>query len=244
MLLTDYRSKIPKVFLGVLIGFFISQVGVEFLWNQFPCAELEEEYAAPFEYWFALGLTGNGSDAENADFAIKCLDTPGLEAKKQIARDYISENIQELWNVDHLVRKARHNFASGHMGLPDFNRYPINIMYHIFNDWGVYGGYAVMYTSGYFYALLLFGLLSSLLSLRDYMQGKQLFLFAIVARLVMFGLVIFLMLFEANNRQLYNHMPWFAVLGATGCDRVGLYLMNIKAKIMSKGTKEDRHESI
>lgn len=244
MLLTDYRRKIPKVFLGVLIGFLLSQMGVELLWNQFPCAEIEEEYAAPFEYWFALGLCGNGSDAENGEFAIRCLDASGLEAKKQIAREHIAENIEELWNVDHLVQKARHNFASGHMGLPDFNRYPINIMYHFFNDWGIYGGYAVMYTSGYFYALLLFGLLSSFLHFKDYKQGKEVPLFAIIGRLVMFGLVIFLMLFEANNRQLYNHMPWFAVIGVTGCERVGLCLISLKTRMIGKGTKEDRHESI
>ena len=234
MLLTNYVRKIPKVFLGVAVGFCVSQMVVNILWNQFPCAEIEEEYAAPFEYWFAIGLCGNGSDAENGEFAIRCLDASGLEAKKQIAREYISDNVQELWNVDHLVQKARHNFASGHMGLPDFNRYPINIMYHVFNDWGSYGGYAVMYTSGYFYAILLYGLCGSILHYMDYKRGKQVPLLAIVGRLVLCGLVIFLMIFEANNRQLYNHMPWFAVVGATGCEKVSVKLVEIKSRMRKK----------
>ena len=31
----------------------------------------------------------------------------------------------------------------------------------------------------------------------------------------MFGIMLYLMLFEANNRQLYNHLPWL-VLAASG----------------------------
>lgn len=221
LLLTRHWKKTLQILLFVLIGFVVSQIGVEIIWNQFPCAELESELAAPIDFWLALGLCEDGSYAENAEFAIRCLDTPGLEAKKQIAREHISQNIQELWNLNHLVRKARHNFASGHMGLPDFNRYPVNFMYNIFNDYGEYGGYAIMYSSGYFYAILAFGLLGSFLQLRDRKKGKRVSDLAVLGRLVVYGLIIFLMLFEANNRQLYNHMPWFALMGAMGCARVG-----------------------
>lgn len=215
-ILTENWKKWLRLTALILAGFLIAQVCVEGIWLQFPCSAMEDEYGAPFSYWFALGLCGDGSDPGNAEFAVRCLDAPGTEAKHQVAMEHIRDNLQELWNPDHLLQKARYNFASGSFGLPDFNRYNVNIMYEFFNDYGIYGGYTIMYTSGYFYAILLFGILGSILSLVQGDSGKV--RLAALARMTVLGLVIFLMLFEANNRQLYNHMPWFALMGAFGCD--------------------------
>lgn len=216
ILLTTKWKVTIKTFAFVIIGFLLASVCVEIVWKQFPGSALEAEYAAPFSYWFALGLCGDGSDPGNAEFAVRCLSAHGTDAKHQVAMEHIRENITELWNVDHLIQKARYNFASGSMGLPDFNRHNVNIMYEFFNDYGDYGGYFIMYTSGYFYAILLLGIIDSILALKTCASMEK--RMSTITRMTVLGLVIFLMLFEANNRQLYNHMPWFAMLGGMGCD--------------------------
>lgn len=37
-----------------------------------------------------------------------------------------------------------------------------------------------------------------------------------VPMITMLGIMIYLMIFEANNRQLYNHMPWLVCVGVNG----------------------------
>ncbi len=216
--LTKEWKKSVRLLVFVMVGFLLADTCVEFMWKQYPCSSMEEEYAAPMSYWFAVGLCGNGSHPGNPEFADACLTTLGSENKKKIVDEHVRANIQELWNPEHLIQKARYNFASGNMGLPDYNRYNTNIMYEFFNDYGVYGGYTVMYTSGYFYAILVLGIISSVLALlRKREETDEL---AVVIRMTVLGLVLFLMLFEANNRQLYNHIPWFALMGGLGCEKL------------------------
>jgi hypothetical protein len=177
---------------------------------------MNEEYGAPVEYWLALGLVNNGSYLENSDFADICIDTPGMEAKKVIACQYIAENKDEMLDINRINRKIRYNFASGFMGLTDYQCLPVNFSYEFFNDYGKYGGYTAMLATGYLYAIFIMGILGSFADLKALMKGAKVSSIEFVAQLTIFGLIVFLMLWEAENRQLYNHMPWFALLGACG----------------------------
>ena len=186
------------------------------LWDQSPCAELEEERTAPLEFWLALGSANNGSYRENQEFASACEAASGKEAKREIARDYIQENRKELFSLPRLISKTRCNFASGFFGLPDFQRSPGSFAYELFNDYGKYGGYVAMLATGYFYALLIFGILSGILGFRNLIRGGSPEWMIPMIQLTIFGLMLFLMIWEANNRQLYNHMPWLALMGVFG----------------------------
>lgn len=117
----------------------------------------------PLTYWLALGIHNNGSYPENVEFAVECMNTPGRQQKHELACSYISEHRADFWSVNHIVSKARYNFASGKMGASEFNQNSGTLMYELMNDYGKYGGYSTMITSGYFYALLLFGMAGQLL---------------------------------------------------------------------------------
>jgi hypothetical protein len=41
-----------------------------------------------------------------------------------------------------------------------------------------------------------------------------------VSLITVFGIMLYLMLFEANNRQLYNHLPWFILAAACGLSEI------------------------
>lgn len=73
-----------------------------------------------------------------------------------------------------------------------------------------------MLATGYSYALLIFGILSGICGFRNLIRGERMDWLILVTHLTIFGLMLFLMIWEANNRQLYNHMPWLALMGAFG----------------------------
>lgn len=197
-------------------GFLVVSLGVECLWRLSPSHEMEEEMAAPLEYWLALGIGGNGSYEDNEGFATICIDTPGKEAKREVARAYIRENMGESLHPKRLMGKVRYNFATGLFGLTNFHEHRVSIAYEFFNDWGIYGGYTAMLTTGYFYALLIFGAFHCIIVLGRLKKGQAPQRLELIIQLTVFGLILFLMIWEANNRQLYNHMPWFAMMGALG----------------------------
>lgn len=216
LLLTEKWKQCGKQIGMVFAGFLIIVIGYQTLYSQFPCYAMEE-YRAPVTYWLALGLSGNGSYGENEAFAMQCLGTAGFMEKDAVAREYIMENRREIWNISHIISKIRYNFASGNLGLSANNNDPKNILFSFFNDYGKYGGYMTMVTSGYLYALLVMGICGSIAAFRNLLRGRMEPVLFYVIQLSLCGIFMFLMLWEANNRQLYNQMSWLALLGVSGC---------------------------
>ncbi len=215
-LLTKGKAAVRQVWLA--LPAFILCIGVlSGIRAQFPCHALEEQNKMPLTYWLALGIHNNGSYPENVEFAVECMNTPGRQQKHELACSYISEHCADFWSVNHIISKARYNFASGKMGASEFNQNSGTLMYELMNDYGKYGGYSTMITSGYFYALLLFGMAGQLLLIckSGGSEQKNDFLFE-VSQFTVFGLFFFLMLWESNNRQLYNHIPWYAIYAVGG----------------------------
>ena len=72
-----------------------------------------------------------------------------------------------------------------------------------------------MLSSGYFYALLLIGMCGQLLA-GNRNSGQRKDCTFEIAQFTVFGLFLFLMLWESNNRQLYNHIPWYTLYAVCG----------------------------
>lgn len=201
---------------------------------QYPCYEMEKENRVPITYWLALGIHNDGSYPQNKDFAVECLGSVGVTAKEQVAKDYISTHISGLWDWNHFVEKARYNFASGKMGSSEFNQYPVTPMYELINDYGKYGGYSTMFLSAYFYAILLLGWSGFVVAYvkdKGKKQRKPIVTLFYTTQLTLFGFFLFLTIWESNNRQLYNHIPWYAIYGAMGL----YYLLQVLKKEESEG---------
>ncbi len=214
----DFKERLKYFVLTVLV-LLSCVLGWEGIRQQYPSYTGEAEYGAPITYWLALGSVGNGSYPDNLEFAVECLETSGKAAKNQLALDYIRENRGDILKPYRLVSKIKYNFASGKMGLSEYNQYPTGFMYELVNDYGRFGGFSTMFTSGYFYALLIFGMAGfgrSVLGAEQQKEDKILML----AHLTVYGLFLFLMIWESNNRQLYNHIPWYALYGSVGLYRL------------------------
>lgn len=174
----------------------------------------------PAGYWFALGLKGNGTYAESEEFAIRCLAAENVEERQLIIQEQIRREIHNLWNPEHLLAKARQNFGCGDLGAAGYLLFPYheNILWHWFSmDGDYYWKYACLSTA-FFFSVLFYlgagGFLQFLKRGRDGEGGETEEAAFFIAALAFFGLCLFLMLWEAQDKQMYNHSGWliFALL--------------------------------
>jgi hypothetical protein len=178
-----------------------------------PSQKLKDSLQAPVEYWIALGLQKDGSYASGMDFALECLNAVTLADRTQIAREEIVENWRSFFLLSHLVEKARNNFAIGDFGASGYLSKPMvqNILWEWFSQDGAYfWKYACLSVSFWFAILLILCLGSSITFIESIKHkkcenGQRLFF---LCTLTVFGICLFVMLWEANNKQLYNQTPW------------------------------------
>ncbi len=194
--------------LPVIAAIFIGKSYVQTL----PCMEYEDSWGVPaIEYFIGLGLEADGSFRLDSEFFNTIAGGIwGMENKKAYGREFIKENISQLWNKEHVVAKLRHNFASGKMKADDFMQICDNhgFLYNCVSSQGAYRRPYRTIITAYWYMLLEFILIACVL--RTFAQKKEAdkeHAAVVVPILSVCGIMLYVMLFEANNRQLYNHIP-------------------------------------
>ena len=194
-----------------------------------PYHQHDAGWKAPFQFWFALGLLGDGSFENNLEFAIECLEAETYAERVELANNTIVNELGQLVSWDHIYEKALCNFGNGTFGCYLF-QYNVGLGYQLFNPFGRYGSFSANIATTYFWLILLFAAISAIIMLFDKKKSRPL-----LAWLFGFwGIAVFLMLWEANNRQMYNQIPLLALLGCFSVD----YLFN-KIKLFLK--KEEIH---
>lgn len=182
---------------------------------------------APVEYWFALGLKGSGTYGESEDFAIKCLTADNYEERKEIAREQIKNNIDNLWDMDHIVAKLRQNFGIGDLGAAGYLIWPENenILWNWASQEGEYYWKYACLTTSFFFAWIFISALGGICMVfkRDY--GKE-DMPVFVMSLAFWGLALFLMLWEAQDKQMYNHSGIMILTLVLSMNLLGEEVMN------------------
>ena len=204
----EWRSYIVLFGVTVILLFAFSRVKANAPYHQH-----DAECKAPFQFWFALGLLGDGSFVHNLEFADECLMAKTYAERSKIANDVIKSELGQLVTWEHIREKALYNFGDGTFGCYLF-QYHVGLGYQLFNPFGRFGGYSANVATVYFWLILLFAMLSGIIMLFDKKKSRPLltWLFGF------FGIAVFLMLWEANNRQMYNQIPLLALLGCFSID--------------------------
>ncbi|MCM1119845.1 MAG: hypothetical protein NC543_10880 [bacterium] len=175
-----------------------------------------KETSEPIIDWIALGMKGNGNYESNLEYFQYVITLPSKREKAQYTLQYIWNNRSDFWNLTHLAQKFRCNFASGNLGAKDYTFKFVkahNPLWELFSPWGKYYWRTSQLCFCYIFSIYTVYLLGAIISLYRLYQKKRLSSMKIVADLSMLGLIIFLMIWEANNRQLYNQIP-IILLGA------------------------------
>lgn len=200
------RKKISVLIAGFL-GMYLAYT---LFCGTLPYQEDAKRLKIPVEYWIAIGLGENGTYSGSEEFAIRCTTTGNREESREIAREQIASQIHNLWNPEHIVAKMRTNFGCGDMGAAGYLIYPKNenFLWNWFSQEGEYfWKYACISTAFFFSVLFLLGIGGMVQFFRkEEMREEELLFFA--AELAFWGLCLFLMLWEAQDKQLYNHSGW------------------------------------
>ncbi len=180
------------------------------IWN------ISKQTSNPAINWVALGMKGNGGWNDNWDYVTYTLSLPSKAEKTKYALQYIQENYRNFWDITHLVGKTRFNFASGTFGAANYTYYAINehnLLYELFSPWGKYYWRASQLCFCFIFSIYTVYFLGAMATLRHLIKRREIPVIKAIADLSLVGIMLFLMVWEANNRQLYNQLP-VIILGA------------------------------
>ena len=175
-----------------------------------------EKNEFPLEHWIAMGLEGNGG--YNADVYWMTASAEGREAKKLADREFIRKKWEE-YGADglavHLKDKVRFTWGDGVYFAPEkLKRDPMKESR--LHSWVLYDGADYPKTYRFCSAvhlLLLTGILTSLIK-NIWKKGEV--REAGAMQLAVFGLFLFLLIWETRSRYLINFVPIFILLGLDG----------------------------
>jgi hypothetical protein len=182
--------------------------------NSLPLKEYDDAWHIPLVYYYmGMGLEGDGSYSDNSEALRLLMSTTGYDNKAEVGKKFIWEHKRAFFDKNHVKQKALVNFGTGTLNVMDF---------YIDNDpaskgklfhWCSWQGenrrvYRYWVTAEWDALLIMFAIGWLL------MFGKRIpnpYVFTVYATGI--GIMMYVMIFEANSRQLYNHWPWF-VCGA------------------------------
>lgn len=192
----------------------------------------------PLEHWIAMGLEGNGG--YNADVYWMTASVEGKEEKKATDRIFIHEKLKEYGvsgMAEHLKKKVKFTWGDGVYFAPEkLKRDPLNESW--LHSWVLYNGENYRKTSLYCNAVQILLLLGVLLSvLRNFLEngsGRDIQ----AMQLAVFGLFLFLLIWETRSRYLVNFVPVFILLGLDGIGGIGQSVKNcfLRKKIQDEGS--------
>ncbi|MCX4304853.1 MAG: glycosyltransferase family 39 protein [Acetatifactor sp.] len=192
--------------------------------DSLPTQEYKDTWALPTaSHFIAMGLIGDGGFDMYSDYFVTMTGTWGMEEKKRYIREFIWENKGNFLDPEHVHAKLRNNFAEGTMGASIFfhSAESHGLVYNCISYQGAHSwGYRVR-IDGYWYMILI---LTSLCFLGELLsREKEREAGRVVAMLSIAGIMCYVMLSEANNRQLYNHLPWIMIAANVGLWRLVEY---------------------
>lgn len=185
----------------------------------------------PVEHWLAMGLVNSGG--YNADVYWMTASTEGKAEKREVDRAFIQKQLKEYGfrgMGQHLKEKILFTWGDGVYFAPEkLKREPLQES--PLHPWVLYDGIEYGKTYQYcsaFHLLLLLGILLSVLcnileegDLRE-IQAMQ---------IAVFGIFLFLLIWETRSRYLVNFVPVFILLGIDGVHRVTGYVIRRKEHV-------------
>lgn len=177
--------------------------------------ELSDACRFPPAHWIMMGLKGEGGyDQEDVDHT---RSFPTYEKKKESAEAVIKQRVEEfgfLGMTDHLIKKIKRTWGDGTLASSSYcNRKPFHsdgMLFQFFSEDGRHHWIMLIYT-GLYHGILLLGILLSGVWAWKKHDGE----FAI-GRICIFGIVLFLLIWECNSRYLVVFFPVLLLTAAEG----------------------------
>ena len=221
-------KKITYRILPLLI-IFITFLGGTKAWNSYIYKQqiipINKDAAMPMSHFFMLGLnyTEGRYGAWNADDLSVSLSQntkkEKIEANKKVIKERL-KNYGPLGYVNFLLNKARWitsegNFywgGEGNFAIFNIDNAPSIVKNIIYTNGKYYSIYQYI-IQGIWITLLLLIILSSLNSL---INDKQINYYDFSFSIIIFGIILFILLFEGRSRYLILYLPFFTMYASNG----------------------------
>lgn len=226
----QYKMRWKELSL-LAVTFILSIAFLALYAKTYPSVEDEHRLKMPTEYWFAMGLKGDGTYAENLQLVEGCYYAQNVDERQAFCRNTIRENWTNLFDRDHIVKKVSVIFGTGELS-PTSHIYPYieTVLWHwVYWEGDYFWKYSCLSTAFFFAVLcmLLAGTLREVFKPHGEESADVVFLIY----LTLFGIFLFIMLWEAQNKQLYNHIPWMTMGMVIGLKSLADCVMNAGKKI-------------
>lgn len=214
LILKEKTKKFGLIWVCFFVLFFFLGSTLK---NEFYLSDKVKNGKDPVIAWVGLGLVGEGSYAANEAYVDELHKLSTKEMKKDYSKAYILDNISEISNPWHYINKIRCNYASGYYGADDYIYVPEvgyenHILWKICHPYGTYYWRTSQLTFGYAMGIYIIYALGILVTIVNTIRKKEVSPVLLICDISFVGYFVFLMIWEANNRQLYNFLP-IMVLG-------------------------------
>lgn len=216
ILLHSKKTSLWREILVFAAILFAISLGLNCFLQQFPSAEMEEQYGMPAEYEIVIGLLGDGTYGQQIEFVEECLGKESRQDRQEYCRQIIKDNWKSFFDMQRMAAKTRVIFGSGEIA-PTALAYPYeeNLLWNWFSSDGAYYWKYCCLSTGYFFSVLFLMILGAFGQLVGKKEENPL---VFQSYLAVFGLIVFLLLWEAQNKQLYNHIPWMTMASGYGLE--------------------------
>ena len=222
MILLWQREKADRhVILSLVVSVIVFGVGLQLWANTYDVTRKAAVTANPVISWVALGMKEDGSWTNNTELVEQMYQFSTKEEKQQYCVEYIRENKADFFNAEHLRKKASYNFANGNLGASAFLNVEQNdqtLIWEMFSPWGSYYWRTSQLCYCYLVSVYVLLWIGMLFSLKNVIRRQNPPSLLMICQLGFFGIVVFLMLWEASGRQLYNQMPGILLGGVLSID--------------------------
>lgn len=171
---------------------------------------MSKEVSDPIISWIAIGLQGNGSYADNVPFVQQVHSFATKSEKTAYIAEVIAENKSNFFSISHWIDKIRTIYADGTFGAgvfaAEYEEKP-NLVWNAFSTYGKYFWWTVQLCFVYIHGIYIIILFGQIRTLVNIVRGEMPSLMCMFTDLTMLGVFLFMGLWEANNRQLYNQIP-------------------------------------
>lgn len=198
---------VPLFLLSMVFSTVVRSVGI--------IHDDEKKHQYPAEYWIYLGLNDGGIYTQEDDEYCRGLEN--YDVRKEKMREKIFKQLEDYGVIGltkHIWEKARGTYSDGTYfassilarGEPYHEN---SFIRQLFSVKGKYYSFMRSYQNGYHLLMLVLLMLGMFISLRD----KQ-FTFKALLNIAIFGLTLFLLIWETRARYLLNFTPVMHVLCA------------------------------
>lgn len=199
-----------------------------------------ERYEFPATHWIMMGLGGIGGYSQQmVDYTISSGD---YEEKKEASIRKIKEQLADYGVtglMEHLTDKATYRiWGDGTYAAGDYaTRGPVrrNILHEFLSTDGKYYNYYLYYSQCFHIALLLGVLLSIYKGV-----SKAKITWSDLFEIILFGMTLFLLIWESNSRYLLSFSPFIFMVAINGMDNY----KNIELRVLKNYFIKDNYTDI